>query len=267
MLFGTRPTFALRLVAAAATIAVAVGLGTAPASADEKVVRIGTEGAYPPFNEVDADGNLKGFDIDIAKALCEKMEVKCEFVAQDWDGIIPALQAKKYDAIVASMSITEERKKQVDFSEKYYNTPTQFIAAKGTDVGEATPADLKGKTLGAQSSTIQADMLEKVYTDSTIKLYGTVDELYADLSAGRVDGALVDKLVSAEWLKTEAGAGYEFVGPPMYEPKEILGEGVGIAVRKGDDELRLALNKAIQAILADGTYEKINAKYFPFSIY
>ena len=267
MLFGIRPTSALRLLAVAATLATAVGFGTAPASAEEKVVRIGTEGAYPPFNEVDADGNLKGFDIDIAKALCEKMAVKCEFIAQDWDGIIPALKAKKYDAIVASMSITEDRKKEVDFTDKYYNTPSQFIAAKGTDVGQATPADFKGKTLGAQSSTIQANMLEGMYKESTVKLYGTVDELYADLSAGRVDAAFVDKLVSAEWLGTDAGKGFDFVGPAMMEPTEYLGDGVGIAVRKGDDELRLALNKAIAEILADGTYKAINDKYFPFSIY
>lgn len=265
MFFGK--TFGLRVLAAAASIAVAVGLGAAPAPAAEKVVRIGTEGAYPPFNFIDSEGQLQGFDVDIAKALCEKMKVKCEFVAQDWDGIIPALQTKKYDAIVASMSITEERMKVVDFTDKYYNTPTQFVAAKGTDVGDASPAALKGKALGAQSSTIQANLLEALYKDSTVKLYATVDELYADLSAGRVEAALVDKLVTAEWLKTEAGSKYDFVGPAMFEPRSILGNGVGIAVRKGDDELRLAFNKAIKEILEDGTYKKINDKYFPFSIY
>ncbi|PWR20535.1 ABC transporter substrate-binding protein [Zavarzinia compransoris] len=266
MFSGIRAFTSLRVIAGAAALIAAIGFGAAAATA-ETTVRIGTEGAYPPFNEVDADGNLKGFDIDIAKALCEKMKVKCEFVAQDWDGIIPALQAKKYDAIVASMSITDERKKQVDFTDKYYNTPTQFVAAKGTDVGDASPAALTGKKLGAQGSTIQANMLEALYKDSTVKLYATVDELYADLTAGRVDAALVDKLVTATWLKTEAGSKYEFVGPAMYEPREILGFGVGIAVRKGDDALRLAFNKAIAEILADGTYKAINDKYFPFSIY
>ncbi len=267
MFFGLRATCGLRVLAAAATIVAAIGFGGAPASAEEKIVRIGTEGAYPPFNLIDSEGQLQGFDIDIAKALCEKMKVKCEFVAQDWDGIIPALQTKKYDAIVASMSITAERKQVVDFTDKYYNTPTQFAAAKGTDIGDGSAKAMAGKTLGAQSSTIQANMLEAVYKDSTVKLYATVDELYADLSAGRVDAALVDKLVTAEWLKTEAGSKFDFVGPAMYEPREILGDGVGIAVRKGDDELRLAFNKAIKEILEDGTYKKINDKYFPFSIY
>ncbi len=265
MLSGIRARFGLKAVAAAAVLA-AVSLSGA--SAAEKVVKIGTEGAYPPFNAVDANGQLYGFDIDIAKAVCEKMKVKCEFVAQDWDGIIPALQAKKYDAIVASMSITDERKKVVDFSDKYYNTPTQFIAPKDAPSKDASPAALKGKTVGAQSSTIQANLLEALYKDSTIKLYATVDEGYADLAAGRLDAFLVDKTVAYEWLtKQDAGKCCDFIGEPMFEPREILGNGVGIAVRKGDTELLAALNKAIAEILADGTYKTINDKYFPFSIY
>ncbi|MFA5120726.1 ABC transporter substrate-binding protein [Zavarzinia sp.] len=265
MFSGIRAVFGLRTLAVAASVVAALGLSSANAA--EKVVRIGTEGAYPPFNFVDSNGELQGFDTDIAKALCEKMKVKCEFVAQDWDGIIPALQSKKYDAIISSMSITEERKKIVDFTDKYYETPTQFVAAKTAGVTDTSPAALKGKTLGAQSSTIQADLLDAQYKDSTIKLYAKVDEMYADLTSGRIDAALVDKLVTFEWLKTPGAAGYDFVGPAMLEPRSILGDGVGIAVRKGDDELRLALNKAIKDIVADGTYKKINDKYFPFSIY
>ncbi|RJF90154.1 amino acid ABC transporter [Oleomonas cavernae] len=265
MLFGKRARFGLRFVAAAAAAVALAGL--TPASAAEKVVKIGTEGAYPPFNAIDAGGQLYGFDVDIAKALCEKMKVKCEFVTQDWDGIIPALQAKKFDAIVASMAITDERKKVVDFSDKYYDTPTQFVSVKSAGITETTPAALKGKALGAQSATIQADLLEALYKESTIKLYATVDELYADLASGRVDAGLVDKTVTYTWLETPPGACCAFAGPEMFEPKSILGNGVGIAVRKGDTELLTALNKAIAEILADGTYKTINDKYFPFSIY
>lgn len=251
-------------LAAAAIAALAV---SAAATAQERTVRIGTEGAYPPFNFFDANNELQGFDIDIAKALCEKMDVTCEFVAQDWDGIIPALLANKYDAIVASMSITEERKRQVDFTEKYYQTPARFIAPKDGGITDISPEALAGKTLGAQSATIHANYLEDKYTDSDIRLYPTQDEANADLTAGRLDAVLADSTVLYEWLNnTEDGKCCDFVGEPQTDV-EYFGEGAGIAIRKGDDELREALNNAITAIREDGTYQKINEKYFPFSIY
>ena len=142
-----------RLLAAAATAAVLTFAGSAMA---QEKIKIGTEGAYPPFNTVTADGKLVGFDIDIANALCAQMKVECEIVTQDWDGIIPALQAKKFDAIIASMSITEERKKQVAFTNKYYTTPLALVALKDSDLAATDPAALAGKTVGAQASTTQA---------------------------------------------------------------------------------------------------------------
>jgi len=151
-------------------IAIAALLATASfATAKEwKTVRIGTEGAYAPFNFKDADGNLKGFEIDLGKALCEKMKVECTFVAQDWDGIIPALVAGKYDVIMASMSITDERKQAIDFSRPYYNTPSAFVAPKDAGLADNSAASLSGKSLGAQSSTIQASYLEQNYKDADI---------------------------------------------------------------------------------------------------
>jgi ABC-type amino acid transport substrate-binding protein len=146
-------------VAAIATLGI-IG-GAASASAQE-VVRIGTEGAYPPFNFTDSNGELKGFDIDIAQALCDEMDVTCEFVAQDWDGIIPALLANRYDAIIASMSITEERMEVVDFTDKYYQTPARFIMREGSDISDTSPEALAGMTIGAQSATIHANFLEDV---------------------------------------------------------------------------------------------------------
>ena len=222
-------------------------------------LRIGSEGAYPPFNFIDESGRLKGFDIDIARALCERMGVECKLVAQDWDGIIPALRAGKYDAIVASMSITGERKKVVSFTDKYYSNKVRFVAAKGAGFD---PGKLTGKTIGAQRATVAASWLEKNAGGAKIKLYDTQTNAYLDLAAHRLDAIFADGLVLYEWLQTKAGAGFMLVGDAYN-----LDEGIGIAVRKEDDALRQRLNAALTAIIADGTYARINARYFPFSIY
>ena len=254
--------FMKTMVAAALSLALSSGI----AFAGDKV-RIGTEGAYPPFNFLDSDGKLQGFDVDISKALCEKMKADCEFVAQDWDGIIPALLAKKYDAIIASMSITEERMKKVDFTDKYYNTPAKFVMKKGAGHSDTSPAGMKGKVIGAQSSTTHSSFLEDNYPDSEIKLYATQDEANADLAAGRLDAILADSIVLWEWTtKTDDGKCCEFVGADVTGEK-WFGKGAGIAVRKEDGELKAALNKALAEIVADGTYKAINDKYFPFSVY
>ena len=245
-------------------IAIAALLATASfATAKEwKTVRIGTEGAYAPFNFKDADGNLKGFEIDLGKALCEKMKVECTFVAQDWDGIIPALVAGKYDVIMASMSITDERKQAIDFSRPYYNTPSAFVAPKDTGLADNSAAGLSGKSLGAQSSTIQASYLEQNYKDADIKLYPSQEEVNLDLSSGRIDALFVDKLVAIDWLKTDEGKCCALLG------KDIpVGGGVGAGVRKEDTDLRDMISKAIEEVKADGTYAKINAQYFDFSIW
>ncbi|MEL6751293.1 MAG: ABC transporter substrate-binding protein [Pseudomonadota bacterium] len=256
----------LTIKLAAAALAATLAAGTAYADGHATKIRIGTEGAYPPFNFTDTNGELQGFDIDIAKALCAEMKAECTFVAQDWDGIIPALLANKYDAIIASMSITEERKEKVDFSDKYYSTPPALIAPKDTDLTETGPAALAGKTIGAQSSTTHATFLEDVYTDATIKLYPTQDEANADLAAGRLDAVAADSVVLGEYLKTEAGSGAKMVGMMENDPK-YFGDGAGIAIRKGEDELRERFNAAIAAIRENGTYEKVQAKYFDFDVY
>jgi polar amino acid transport system substrate-binding protein/arginine/ornithine transport system substrate-binding protein len=250
-------------LAAAAVLAVAAGI--APASAGEKL-RIGVEGAYPPFSWKEADGTLMGFDIDIAMALCEKMGRECELVEQDWDGIIPALMAKKYDAIVASMSITDERKKRVDFSQKYYNTPNNFVAAKGSGI-DVSAEGLAGKAVGAQRGTTHQCFVEKLFPDADLRLYGTQEEVFLDLAAGRIDTQISDSVQAEEgFLNTDAGKDFEFVGEDQFD-LECYGEGAGIAVRKGEDELRESLNMAIKAIRDDGTYKAINDKYFEFDLY
>jgi lysine-arginine-ornithine-binding protein len=246
--------------------AVALALFAGDAAAQMKKVRIGTEGAYPPFNYIDSDGNLAGFDVDIAKALCDAAKFDCEFVVQDWDGIIPGLLAKKYDAIVASMSITDERKEVVDFTNKYYNTPARFVARKGANF-DISPEGLAGKVVGVQRATIHENFLRDIFPKVEVRAYATQDEANADLVAGRVDLVMADSVALDEgFLKTAEGKDFEFVGPGYSEPK-WHGEGAGIAIRKGEDELREALNKAIDQIRADGTYEKIQSKYFDFDVY
>jgi polar amino acid transport system substrate-binding protein len=252
----------MRIALAASTMMLAIGA----AQAQETTLKIGTEGAYPPFNNLTADGKLEGFDIDIANALCDEMKVKCEFVTQDWDGIIPALQAGKFDAIIASMSITAERKEKVDFTHKYYNTPPAVVAAKDTDIKGVTKEDLAGKTIGVATSTTHFNYAEKTYTDSTIKTYPTSVEFLLDMANGRLDAVSDDISVLDEWLKTPDGACCKIVGTIKQIP-EIHGEGAGIAVRKGETDLVNKFNAAIDAIRANGKYKAINDKYFPFDVY
>ena len=253
-----------RIVIAAAA-ALAVTMGGAQAQ-DMMKLKIGTEGAYPPFNNLEADGSLVGFDIDIAKALCEEMKADCEFVTQDWDGIIPALQAGKFDAIIASMSITEERMEKVDFTNKYYNTPPALAAPKDTDITGVTKEDLAGKVVGAQGSTTHSNYAEATYTDSEVKLYPTADEYKLDINSGRVDAVVDDVIVLGDWLATDDGACCKIVGT-ITPVVEIHGPGAGIAIRKGEDELREKFNAAIDAIRANGKYKEINDKYFDFDAY
>ncbi len=255
-----------KLLIAVAVIALVCAVGTVQAK-DWKKVRIGVEGAYPPFSYVTPDGKLEGFDIDIARALVNAMGAEIELVAQDWDGIIPALLAKKYDAIIASMSITEERMKKVAFTNKYYNTPAKFICKKGA-IQEFSSAALKGKNIGVQRATIHDRYLTDNYgKDVTIKRYGTQDEAYLDIVAGRVDMLLADSVALAEgFLKKPEGQDFQFIGPDLTDPK-WFGIGAGIACRKEDKDLVELFNKAIVQIRTDGTYKKIQDKYFDFNVY
>ncbi len=190
------------VVAGGAALAAVTGMAAAK---DWTKVRIGIEAAYPPFNGLNANNEIVGFDYDIGNALCAKMNVECTFVAQDWDGIIPALLAGKYDAIVSSMSITDERKEVVDFTDKYYTNSLTFVAPKDSGITDVSPAGLAGKLLGAQGSTVSAQYLEDTYGDADIKLYPTQDDAYLDLAAGRIDAVLADVGPSNLWLAGEDG--------------------------------------------------------------
>ncbi len=256
-----------RFIRAALAVTV-LAVATGPVTAKEwKKIRIGVEGAYPPFSEVLPNGELAGFDIDIARALCAEMGAECTLVQQDWDGIIPSLLARKYDAIIASMSITEERKKKVNFTGRYYQTPAKFARKKGSGI-EITKEGLAGKTVGVQRATTHDNFITGEFGDAVdVKRYATQDEAYLDAVAGRLDLLLADSVAMDDgFLSTENGADWEFVGPSYTDPK-YFGDGAGIAVRKRDKDLQEKLNKAIAAIRANGVYQKINAKYFEFDVY
>ena len=250
---------------AVATAALLAGSAVLAQAQQITEITIGTEGAYPPFNNLNSKGELEGFEIDYVNALCTKMKVKCTWVAQDWDGIIPALLAKKYDVIAAGMNATDERKKRVDFTAIYSRTPFSFIANKSVTSNDISPAALKGKTIGTQGSTIHANYLEKYYKDANIKLYPTQEEANLDLKNGRLDYVLADKMALNDFVQGQGKDCCKFVADIKRDPA-IHGPGVGMAVRKEDTALRDMLSKAIEESIADGTHKKIADKWFTITI-
>ena len=257
----------------AATVIVLSMLSLAAHAKEWTEIRLASEGAYPPFNTIGADGSLGGFDIDIGNALCAEMKARCTWVKQEWDGMIPALNARKFDAIVASMSITAERQKQVDFSDKYYATPLGLVAKKGSPLMPTVEA-LKGKRVGVQRGTVADNFATRFWQPNGVEVvrYAKQDESYLDLTAGRLDAVLADALeADGGFLAKPDGAGYGFMGSRMFgatpDERAVIGEGVGIAVRKKDADLKDQFNKALAAIRANGTYETLRRKYFDYDIY
>ncbi|WP_439887137.1 ABC transporter substrate-binding protein [Pseudomonas sp. MBLB4123] len=236
------------------------GVGGAQAES----LRIATEGAYPPFNYVDSNNELHGFDVDIAKALCAKMQVECTLVAQDWDGIIPALMANKFDAVVASMVVTEERQKKIGFTDRYYRTRLAVAVPKDSSLADTRPTTLEGKLVGAQSSSTQSIYAEDVYgaAGAEVKLYPTQDDANSDLANGRLDAVVNDKFPLLDWLAKSGRDCCKLLGDIQGSDDEVA-----IAVRQDDQALRERLNQALADIRADGTYQQIVSRYFEFDIY
>ncbi|HEX9906471.1 MAG TPA: transporter substrate-binding domain-containing protein [Propylenella sp.] len=236
----------------------------ASASAEPLKVGFGAE-PYPPFTEATASGEWVGFEIDLAEALCAEMQVECVPAPIAWDGIIPALTSGQIDMILGSLSITEERKQTVSFSDRYYYTASDFVAPKGSGI-DITPEGMKGKILGVQSATTNAAYAEKTYTDGVeIKYYNTQDEVNSDLAAGRIDVMLADQIAMDAFVKSEAGKDMEVVGTAPADP--AFGEGIGVALRKEDTDLLAKVNAGIKALLDSGKYDEIAGKYFEFDIY
>jgi octopine/nopaline transport system substrate-binding protein len=274
--------------AAITALAVTMGLATASAVAkDWTSVRIATEGAYPPWNATDSSGQLIGFEVDLANDLCERMQVECEIVAQDWAGIIPALTAGKYDLIMAGMSITDERKEVISFTDDYAGTPAYFAVLEDSDLAayerplemanleevsseeQAAIDDLKqaldGKTVGVQVATTHANFLEQYLGDAIeIRSYDTQENLDLDLQAGRVDAALASASYWYPLLETEKGADFVLIGPGL--DGGPFGGGVGAGIRKEDTDLAEMLNKAIAEAKADGTINRLAQQWFGFDV-
>jgi octopine/nopaline transport system substrate-binding protein len=275
-----------KIVSALALGAMMAVAAAGAANAKEwKTVRIASEGAYPPWNATDTSGKLTGFEVDLGNDLCKRMKVTCEFVAQDWDGIIPALQQGKYDAIMSAMTITDERKKVIDFSVPYGTEPSVFAVMANSplakslalgadrvdlnDQGKAKPvleklADaLKGKSVGVQVSTIQADFMDKHLPKVTMRTYDKIDNAGIDLSSGRVDAMLGDRSVVEAVVKATPDkmiiVGPNFIGG-------VIGEGMGVGLRKDTADLKAMFDKAIAEALKDGTVKKLSTQHFGYDI-
>ena len=249
---------------------------------DGKAIKIATEGAFPPWNAIDTSGKPIGFDIDVGTALCERAKLKCEFVTQAWDGIIPALNVGKYDAIMAGMSITDKRKQVIAFSEPYALTSNYFVVRKALGLAEMSSSEkldlfskantsarvlqnlkdnLKGKVIGVQGST-NAEAFVRQYLGETVEVrtYDKQDNLNLDLVAGRIDGGLADYSVWKAFLESKGGASMRLYGPRI--SGGLFGPGIGIGLRKDDTELTDAFNQALDVITQDGTLLALSLKWF-----
>ncbi|RQS68390.1 ABC transporter substrate-binding protein [Burkholderia sp. Bp8963] len=258
----------MKKILAAVTVALlAVSAGSAYAK-DWTTVRFGVDASYPPFESKGTDGKVIGFDVDLGNEICRRMNAKCVWIENDFDGMIPALKARKFDGVLSSMSMTPAREEQIAFSTKLFNTPTRLVEKKGANL-MPTEASVKGKRIGVEQGTIQ-ETYAKVHwapAGATVVPYQNQDQVYADLIAGRLDGALQDAVqADIGFLKTPRGAGFQFAGGDIDDPK-TLGNGAGIGLRKEDTDLKAKIDKAIGDMRKDGTYDKIAKKYFDFDVY
>ena len=243
----------------AASCALAVAAGTVHAK-DWKEIRIAFDVPYEPFEYKDENGELTGFEVELADAMCKEIQAECEFVIQAWDGMIPGLVARKYDAIMSSMSITPERAERVLFSEPYYITPGGWFARNDFDTDVTDMEAMKGKVVGVQrGTTMDTYVTENMAGIVTIKRYTTADDMVLDLEGRRLDVVFVDYPVGEQTILSKDG--FKEVGEPVK-----LGEGVGVAMRQRDKDLAEQVNAALKKLKEDGTYDAIMKKYFSYDI-
>ncbi|WP_205954409.1 arginine ABC transporter substrate-binding protein [Pantoea stewartii] len=234
--------------------ALLAGLSLSASAAE--TIRIATEASYPPFEFVDANNKIQGFDVDLANALCKEMDATCTFTNQSFDSLIPSLKFRRFDAVMAGMDITPEREKQVLFSKPYYDNSAIFVAQKGK---VASVDALKGKRVGVQNGTTHQKYLADKHSDITVVPYDSYQNAVLDLKNGRIDAVFGDSAVVNEWLKQNANLAP--VGEKVTD-KAYFGTGLGIAVRQGNTELQGKFNTALDKIKSNGTYKTIYNKWF-----
>jgi lysine/arginine/ornithine transport system substrate-binding protein len=235
---------------------------TAAFAADSDTLRYGVEAQYPPFESKAASGELQGLDIDVGNAVCATAKMKCVWVETSFDGLIPALQGRKFDAINSAMNATDQRRQAIDFTSVVYRVPTQLIAKTGSGI-TPTAAALKGKSVGVLQGSIQETYAKSHWGSAGVSVvsYQDQNQAYTDLKAGRLDGTLVMSAAGQSgFLSKPDGTGYSFAGGPVDDDK-ILGSGIAFGIRKGDDALKQRLNTAIAKLQADGTIKKFAKKY------
>lgn len=248
-------------VAAAVGLAVSVGL-----AAPVRALEVCVEGAYPPFSQVTAEGTVAGFDVDIADALCAEIGETCTFRLTRWERMIPALTGDVCDAIVSSMSDTDARRQEIDFTVPYYRSPVRFVGPDGAAADDSA-GGMAARVVGVQRGTVNESFMEAHYPGTALRLYGNQEHVLLDLTLGRLDAVLGEAVqLDAGFLATPAGEGYGFFGVPHFDPA-IQGRGAAIGVRKGEDALRDRLSAAILALRADGRYQAIERRYFDVDIY
>ncbi|URN98534.1 lysine/arginine/ornithine ABC transporter substrate-binding protein [Leclercia adecarboxylata] len=237
-------------------------------AAETKALRFGVDPTFAPFESKSPQGEVVGFDIDLGNAICQHLQAKCVWVENNFDGIIPSLKARKFDAILSGMYITEKRKEQIAFSDKIYSGPVFLVARKNTLPGNSL-AQLKGKTIGVEQGSAQETYANQKWRGEGVNVvaYQGADQVIRDLESGRIDGAVLSGVMAEySFLSQPQGKEFAFVGGALQDDA-LFGAGAAIGLRKEDEQLRQDLNGAIAAILADGTYKKLAAKYFSFDIY
>ncbi len=230
-------------------------------------LRVLTEPDYPPFNYYDEEGQLTGFNVDLTRAICRELAVTCEINTADWNTLTPSLQNNEADAVVASFAITAKSLSQVDFTGRYYSTPARFAARAGSDISEISVAALKGKKIAVVQGTAHEAFLRDFFERAEIMPYPTPGEARAALKKGDADLLFGDGISLMFWIQgTDSARCCEFKGEGYGEPR-YFGDGVGIAVKKGNTRLREVLDYALARVKASGRYEELMLRYFPLPLY